>query len=495
MKKDAIDLLQAETKASPVEVVPSRQGGDKYVVPLFLLLVSDFLVFFSSILIAYWARVDWIVPFYPLKAGPMPILAKYLHLAGAYAVLGITVFGFAGFYRHRRGMTRFVSPTRIGVMVLLATLLLLASMEMYRGYSYSRLAVGMAFIFAMILCVSSHAALSRVQKAMIRRGIGFLRTLLVTTEENSQDLLFRLENTHGSLHHVVGVVLSDAGEEVSEVLGVPVLGDLESLTELCKPDRIDRLIFALPSHLHTRTLDFINLCEESGVEYRIVPDLFEILTMRVSVGDIDGLPTITLGETPLEGWGRFVKRTMDIVVSLALLLITLPVTLLSMALIKSTSHGPVFYPQERLGSDGERFTLYKLRSMYQDAEKTGIGWSVRNDPRVTPVGRILRRCDIDEFPQFFNVLKGDMSLVGPRPERPHYVDQFKANIPQYMKRHMVKSGITGWAQVHGLRGDTSIEERTRYDIYYVEHWSLWLDIRILLMTCFSFLRGLFRGNA
>ena len=472
----ATSQIQAQT------VQPATRTEDKYVLPFFLLLMNDFLVFGASLLFAYWVRVALIVSWYPLKPGIPPAFWKYAQLAVVSAGLGVSVFGMAGFYRKRRGFTRFASLTRIATMVVLTYTILLALLSMYRGYSYSRLAIGISFLFALSFCLGSNLLLCRVQKVMVQRGIGFFRTLLIASDPSCRDLLPRLESTHGSLHQVVGVLLPEKTPAVRNVLGVPVMGDLEDLPAVCKAGQIDRVIIALPSDQHRKTLELMQVCEDRAIDCRIVPDLFEMLTLRMSVGELDGLPTITLGETPLEGSGRLIKRASDIVLSSILLMVTMPLMAVAAMLVKLTSKGPIFYTQERVGSDGRRFILYKLRTMRVDAEQSGIGWSVKDDPRMTSVGRILRKLDIDEFPQFFNVLTGDMSLVGPRPERPYYVDQFKRNIPQYMRRHMVKSGITGWAQVHGLRGDTSIEERVRYDIFYIEHWSLWLDVKILFLT-------------
>ncbi|HNT34917.1 MAG TPA: undecaprenyl-phosphate glucose phosphotransferase, partial [bacterium] len=446
-----------------------------------------------SILLAYWVRVELIIPWMPLKPGVPPLLSRYVLLALANAGVGVAVFSTSGLYRERRGMARFASATRIATMVLVSHILLLALVGLYRKYTFSRIVMAFTFGFELVFAVASNAILKRVQEAMIQRGIGFFRTLLIASEQSCRDLLPRLESTHGSLHQVVGVVLCDQGALPECVLGVPVTGRLEDASSWCDAEKVDRVILALPAAHHTQTLDAISVCEQKGIDYRIIPDLFEMLTLRVSVGDLNGLPTITLGETPLEGWGRFAKRTMDIVLSVLFLLLVSPLMLVSAALIKLTSPGPVFYTQERVGSDGRRFTIYKLRSMRSDAEGSGIGWSVKGDSRITAVGRVLRRLDIDEFPQFYNVLRGDMSLVGPRPERPYFVDQFKTNIPRYMRRHIAKSGITGWAQVHGLRGDTSIAERVRYDLYYIENWSLWLDVKILFLTALDVFRRIVRG--
>jgi exopolysaccharide biosynthesis polyprenyl glycosylphosphotransferase len=220
----------------------------------------------------------------------------------------------------------------------------------------------------------------------------------------------------------------------------------------------------------------------------VVPDLLQFIALRARLENLDGVPIISLNDVPLRGFNSILKRAIDVVISAgALLGLSIPFGLIS-AIIKYSSTGPVFYKQERMGLDGKAFQVYKFRSMYPGAEdETGPIWARDDDPRCTPVGRWLRRMDLDELPQLWNVLRGDMSIVGPRPERPYFVEQFKHRIPQYMLRHKVKAGITGWAQVNGWRGNTSLEKRIEYDLYYIENWSVALDIKIM---CLTVLRGL-----
>ncbi|NLG27498.1 MAG: exopolysaccharide biosynthesis polyprenyl glycosylphosphotransferase, partial [Chloroflexi bacterium] len=222
---------------------------------------------------------------------------------------------------------------------------------------------------------------------------------------------------------------------------------------------------------------------------RIFPDMFQIIASELTIDSLDGLPLLTVRDVALRGWKVTVKRLVDIVVSAAGLVVLSPFLLLVALAIKLESKGPVFYTQERVGLDGKPFAIIKFRSMRIDAEAQGAGWTTENDPRRTRVGTLIRRLSIDELPQLINVLLGEMSLVGPRPERPVYVDQFKQVVPRYMERHKEKAGITGWAQVNGLRGDTSIVERTKYDLYYIENWSLYLDLKIIVRTIWNGLRG------
>jgi exopolysaccharide biosynthesis polyprenyl glycosylphosphotransferase len=237
----------------------------------------------------------------------------------------------------------------------------------------------------------------------------------------------------------------------------------------------------------SKIMNIVFECEKRMVEFNLVADLLGLVTSQVDMRTIDGVPLLGLKETPLgEGFNRFLKRMMDIVFSASGLILLSPVFLVMAAIVKASSPGPVFYFQKRIGEDGRRFAMIKFRTMIDKAEK-GVGrvWAQEDDPRRTKIGALMRSCNLDELPQLINVLKGEMSLVGPRPERPHFVGKFKEDIPRYMARHKIKSGMTGWAQVNGLRGNTSIEERTKYDLYYLENWSLGFDLKILFMSAFA----------
>ena len=230
-------------------------------------------------------------------------------------------------------------------------------------------------------------------------------------------------------------------------------------------------------------IDLIEATSRECIDVKVVPDLLQVIALRARLEDLDGVPVINVNDVPLQGFNSVVKRGIDVAISAAaLLLLAIPLALVA-ALVRLTSKGPIFYRQERMGLDGKSFTIVKFRSMTDDAEReTGPVWTQRNDPRVTAFGRFLRRSNIDELPQLWNVLRGDMSIVGPRPERPHFVEQFKHRIPQYMLRHKVKAGLTGWAQVNGWRGNTALEKRIEYDLYYIENWSVRLDLKIMWLT-------------
>jgi exopolysaccharide biosynthesis polyprenyl glycosylphosphotransferase len=276
-----------------------------------------------------------------------------------------------------------------------------------------------------------------------------------------------------------------------ELDDAPVLGMTDNLASIVEEYDVDEIIIAMAGVSHQEILDVILRVIELPVSIRVYPDTFRLITSDVlSISDLNGLPTVevrTLGLRPVD---RVVKRGMDLVISCAALVMLSPLMLLCALLIKLTSPGPVFFVQERVGRDGRRFNVIKFRSMPVDAEQeTGPIFATRDDPRPTALGRFMRRYSIDELPQLINVLLGEMSVVGPRPERPHFVDQFRQTIPAYMARHYEKAGLTGWAQVNRLRGDSSIEERTRYDLYYVENWSILFDLKIMVKTLLHIFRN------
>jgi Undecaprenyl-phosphate glucose phosphotransferase len=272
-----------------------------------------------------------------------------------------------------------------------------------------------------------------------------------------------------------------------------ILGTFADLPAIIQKYNVAQVFIALPLSRYDEARRVYDILSQTLAEVRLVADVPALAGVTLTTTNLDGLPVIGLRESPHFGLNVVIKRTMDVVLSLAALLVLSPLMLAIAALVKLTSPGPVFYRQERCGLHGGTFQMLKFRSMRVDAERqTGAVWAMKDDPRRTRFGSFLRRTSLDELPQFINVLKGDMSLVGPRPERPVFIQQFRRTIPNYMARHVVKAGITGWAQVHGWRGNTSLRKRVQYDLYYITHWTPWLDLRIMWMTVFH---GLFHRNA
>jgi len=275
---------------------------------------------------------------------------------------------------------------------------------------------------------------------------------------------------------------------------MPVLGNPRALGRVIRATRADEVIIALSGRSSNDVLDIVALAEDEAVEIKLYPDAFQLITNNeVSVGDISGLPLLSVKNVALDNpLNRALKRMLDIIVATLVLTFGSPLMLLIAALIRLDSRGSVFFAQERVGLDGKPFPTIKFRTMRVNAPDMG-NWTTKDDPRVTRLGGFLRRYSLDELPQFMNVLRGEMSVVGPRPEQPIWVEHFSQSIPRYVRRQKQKAGITGWAQINGLRGDTSIEERTRYDLYYVENWSLLFDIKIIIKTAIAIFKGENRG--
>jgi Undecaprenyl-phosphate glucose phosphotransferase len=316
-----------------------------------------------------------------------------------------------------------------------------------------------------------------------RAGIGLKRVLIAGTGGLGRMVADRLLDHTELGFQPVGFVDDRADAETARYRGLPLLGRVADIAEVWRREAIDEIYVALPIDEHLTMLGIVEFAGREGVDLHIVPDLLQVLALRARLQDFDGLPLISINDVPLRGINSAIKRAADVVVSTGVLLAGAIPALILAWLIKRGSPGPVLYAQERMGLDGQAFTAYKFRSMSIDAEAFGDPvWARDDDPRATPLGRWLRRSHVDELPQFWNVLRGDMSIVGPRPERPFFVQQFKRRIPQYMLRHKVKAGITGWAQVNGWRGDTSLEKRIEFDLYYIQNWSLALDLKIMWLT-------------
>jgi Undecaprenyl-phosphate glucose phosphotransferase len=331
-------------------------------------------------------------------------------------------------------------------------------------------------------------------RALRRRGYNLRFVLVVGDGPLAGEIIDRIHGRPGTGLRVRGV-LAEGARAVDRLRGVPILGNYSALKSLVRhsSERVDQVILALGRDESDALEKILAELDDEVVNVNLVPDLLHVMTLRSSVENLDGLPMINLRETPLLGWAAVGKRVFDVVVGSVALVAVSPLLLLIGAAISATSGRPISFVQERMGLDGRVFRMFKFRSMVAGAEAgTGPVWTDPADPRCTRLGRLLRRFSLDELPQLWNVITGDMSLVGPRPERPVFIEQFRGEIPGYMLRHKVKAGMTGWAQVHGWRGSTSLPERIEHDLYYIQNWSLGLDVRIMIMTLW---RGLFNSNA
>ncbi len=354
----------------------------------------------------------------------------------------------------------------------------------------SRLLILIYWVLMIFFVSSGRLTIRTFQRKLLEKGIGARNTLIVGFNEKAKELLDLLMKYPALGHKVVGFVRTDK-RKGGEYKGVKVLGTSDKINEIIRKFEVKEIIFALDSGEHDKLLELIGICDEE-VNFKIVPDLYDAISGQARTNQIYGFPLIEIMPEIMKPWEKVAKRLIDIIVSLIVLILGLPLWLLVAILIKIDSKGPVIYKQERVGKDGKIFTLYKFRSMFENAEAlTGPTWATKNDPRVTRVGRILRKLHLDEIPQFFNVLKGDMSLIGPRPERPVFVERLSKEIPLYKRRLKVKPGITGWAQVK-YKYDESIEDvkkKLQYDLFYIENMSLRMDFKIIAYTILHIFSG------
>lgn len=442
---------------------------------------------------SYWVRfyspLTTLVPVYK----GIPPFAFYLSAFPIATVVFLYAFKLFGSYAKRwryDAMNEFFLVSKgmvAGMIALMALTFLLPSTHSAAGLKYSRFSFALLVPFVEIYLLLGRLAANAVEKRLYRKSEGKRKILIIGTRETAARLARHVGRNPHLECEIVGYLHCPGEKSSSSRIVQPVLGSVTDFESVLGARDVDEVILTNPSLDHKRVLQIVMACEKNLVGFRHVPDMFEILTRQVDVVSFDGVPLVGIHRIPLHyPWNRFLKRTFDVIGAAAGLIVSSPVIALAAAAIKLDSKGPVFYRQERCGEDGKCFHIYKLRTMVENAEgKTGPVWARADDPRCTRVGSFLRKHNVDELPQLYNVLRGDMSLVGPRPERPHFVRRFTEDIPRYMTRHFVKSGLTGWAQVNGLRGDTSIRARLRYDMYYLENWSPLLDLKILFMTLFA----------
>jgi Undecaprenyl-phosphate glucose phosphotransferase len=377
-------------------------------------------------------------------------------------------------------------PRELGVVCAASGLLFLLSITVafYRRDLYeSRLALAMFLVLNALALAAARRVLWRMLKLLRGRGLNYGRALIVGSGRMGRLVAHVIGNNRWTGLEAVGFV---DGPGKLESPRLPRLGTIDELPQIIAQENIDHVFVALPLSRYGELPSVYAALAGLLVEVQLVPDVPQLAGMRLRTLEIDDVAFLSLRENPHHGWRRMAKRGMDLALGSAALVLLSPLMLLLAALVKLTSPGPVLYRQSRAGLAGRSFHMLKFRSMYVDAEsRTGPVWAARGDDRCTPLGRFLRKWSLDELPQLFNVLAGDMSLVGPRPERGVFIDRFRQQLPNYTQRHQVKSGITGWAQVNGWRGNTSLRRRLEYDLYYICNWSLWLDLKILAMTLWS----------
>jgi Undecaprenyl-phosphate glucose phosphotransferase len=434
-----------------------------------------------------------------------PPFAQYINVLPLIGLLVPLAYQVQGIYRLRRGRTRvddffavFVGSILTCVLGIVTTLYIQAyyvpdALKDRGAFEVSQLVWGLFLVLNVSLTYATRELVREALERRWRQGIGLKRVLVAGAGELGRVVVDKLLEHHELGYKVIGFVDDKAGGDHIGYRGLPLLGTLAEAGDILQRDRIDQLYVALPLDEHMKMVSLVECANREIVEVKVVPDLVQVIALRARLEELDGIPIINIHDVPLRGFNTVLKRVIDVGLSGAGLLALSPLLGLLALIVRYTSPGPAFFRQERMGLDGRSFWVWKFRSMYDEAEReTGPVWAREDDPRCTPIGRFLRRSNLDEIPQLWNVFTGDMSLVGPRPERPFFVEQFKQRMPQYMLRHKVKAGLTGWAQVNGWRGNTSIEKRIEYDLYYIENWSVMLDLKIMWLTL---IKGFFHKHA
>ena len=454
-----------------------------------LTVLFDLCFVATAIVVAYWVRFEsgWLDAL-ALHKGGTPPLDDYFRLIPLMAIIWVMTLKALKLYRpeSNASLSAFWTLCKASGIALIATLA--ALFFIYHHDAYSRWVMLLASGFSLVWLFLGRLVLHRFRQAIHAQGVGVSRVALIGNyDARSEKFINVLKAKPNSGYELVGIVAEKVDADDS---AVPSLGESQDILALVQKYRLDTLFISSPTVPNETILQILHACEGVPVQINVLPELSEFISGGTAITLFEGIPVLQLRETPMQGVRGIVKRLIDIVFSVFALIVLSPLMLTIAVIIRLTSPGKALFRQERVGRAGKPFNIYKFRSMRADAEeRVGHVWAETDDPRQTSLGKFLRRWSLDELPQFFNVLKGDMSLVGPRPEMSGLIDTFSESIPHYLARQRVKSGMTGWAQVNGLRGNTSLEERISYDRHYVENWSLVLDIKIILKTLWAIKKG------
>ncbi|MFF2480862.1 undecaprenyl-phosphate glucose phosphotransferase [Paenibacillus sp. NPDC058071] len=456
-----------------------------------LYVLADLLCTLVVFLVAYWLKFQSGLLDY-VKSVPF---STYLLWGTIYSFSAVVIGFYLQFYAPKRRKRYTLEVLKIVQIQTLSFLGLLSLFYFTKEIHISREFLAIFFIMNVMVITIYRFMVKKTLSAFRRRGFNKRFVLILGAGTVGRSFYNNLKNYPDLGYEVVGFLddyQSEHAEEHREMM--PILGSLDELRAQLNRHPIDEVIIALPLDAHKKYAEIIEICEHAGVKTLIIPDYFDLLPAKPFFDNFAGIPLINVRDVPLDELSnRMLKRTFDIIFSLAAILVTSPIMLAAVIGIKLTSPGPILFKQERVGLDRKTFHMYKFRSMRVSTAKVAdTQWTVENDPRRTAFGSFLRRTSIDELPQFFNVLFGHMSVVGPRPERPFFVNQFKEEIPKYMVKHQIRPGITGWAQTNGLRGDTSIQDRILHDLFYIENWTFLFDIKIIMKTI---VKGLVNKNA
>lgn len=453
-------------------------------------VLIDAFVIAASYVLAWLIKFQ--APWVDKTGGRLPF-EQYM-LALVFIVPGYLILYYAfNLYTAKRVQGRRLELANILKANMLGLLLTIFGLYMLKEVNFSR---GLLYIFTIVNITAETFVRNMIRyvlRDMRRRGLNQKHIVLVGYSRAAEEYIDRiLQNPQWG--YTIRGILDDKVEAGTVYKGVKVIGRIDNLMVILPANRLDEIVITLGLNEYDRLEEIVALCEKSGVHTKFIPDYNKIIPTRPYTEDILGLPVINIRYVPLSNtFNAVLKRLMDIGGSIVAIILASPIMLLACIMIKLTSPGPLIYKQERVGLHNKTFRMYKFRSMeVQPEQDEKKAWTVKNDPRVTGIGKFMRRTSIDELPQLFNIFKGDMSLVGPRPERPFFVEKFREEIPRYMVKHQVRPGLTGWAQVNGYRGDTSIRKRIEYDLYYIENWTIGFDIKIIILT---FFKGFVNKNA
>ena len=457
-------------------------------------VLLDVLIICASYALAWLLTI--VAPIFPAGHGVLPpqvYFAALIPIVPAYLLLywAFHLYEPKRTHSKRAELWHICQACAVGLM-LLTSILFAFRRSGYFGNFSTRMLVAFSII-DITLTTIERFGIRYILSRLRRKGFNQKHVMLVGFSDASDQFIDACRRNPDWGYHIYGIV-DDIAEVGEGYKGVRVVGRISELEHILAQNTIDEIAITLPLAAYAKLDGIVHVCEKSGVHTKFIPDYNNIIHSKPVTEDMDGLPVINIRNVPLtDPVKATAKRAVDICGALVGIILFSPIMLVVATLIKLTSPGPIIFRQERVGLHNKPFMMYKFRSMVQQTEADEKkGWTVPGDPRVTRVGRFIRKTSIDEFPQFFNVLAGQMSLIGPRPERTHFVEMFKEEIPRYMIKHQVRPGMTGWAQVNGLRGDTSIYERVKYDIWYIENWTMSLDVKILFLTIF---KGFVNKNA
>ena len=405
----------------------------------------------------------------------------------------ILLFAANGLYSIKNTTGFLFELYRIAVATSTVILFFVMIIFFTKTFFFSRLILGFIWVISIIALMVGRLTVRLIRKSLLKTGLGVRNVLLIGNNIASKEVNREISRTYSGFK-VIGVL----GQEEHTETGLKVIGDIDNLPMIIKKYSIDEVILTESKISEAKMISIIESCYDLKAGFKYIPDVFALMSANFRPGLIGSMPVMELKSIPLDGWGRIIKRILDIIFGTIAFIIVSPLFLIIALAIKLSTKGPILYSHQRVGRDDKVFNFFKFRSMYFDKcdFKGGVYWTTKEDEntRITPVGKFLRKTNLDELPQLWNIIKGDMSFVGPRPELPKLVEKFEKEIPEYFRRHKVKSGLTGWAQVNGFKGDTSIKERVRYDIYYIENWSLWFDFKIIIKTIWLVIYEVFNGK-